>query len=151
MNIFIDDQRWPTTVDWVDFDYNSTNWLIARTFEQFVDLVESQSFDIISFDHDLDRSSTFECIRCGSKEEPFNYDNVKEKTGYHCAQYLKKWCAKNGKSIPKYLVHSLNPKGRENIINLLGEESLIGTHNVDLIFEKADEILKRGKSWRDKK
>lgn len=150
MNIFIDDERWPTTVSWIDFDYNAHNWSIARNFQQFTELLDSVDFEIISFDHDLDRSSTFECIRCNSKEEDFNYKNVKEKTGFDCAIYLKQWCKKNKKPLPKYLVHSLNSKGRDNIISLLGEENLIGTHNVDLIFDKADEILKRGQTWKIK-
>jgi hypothetical protein len=151
MNLFLDDERWPTTVHWVNYDYNATNWMIVRNFESFVEAVESQEFKIISFDHDLDRSSTFECIRCNTNQEAFDYNKVIEKTGYHCAVFLKQWCEKNNKQIPKYLVHSLNEKGRDNIINVLGQDRLIGTHSVDLIFDKADEILERRKSWSNKK
>jgi hypothetical protein len=151
MNIFLDDERWPIGVAWIDFDYTDKNWVIARNYNQFCELIEEGKFEIISLDHDLDRSSTFECIRSNSKGESFNYANVKEKTGLHCAEFLIEWCKKNDRELPKYLCHSLNPMGRDNIINLLGKEKLIGTHSVDLIFEKADEILKRGQSWRNAK
>jgi len=151
MNLFIDDERWPTTVFWVPYDYNALDWIIVRSFEQFVEAVESGKVKLISFDHDLDPSSTFECIRCNTSQQSFDYRKVSKKTGYHCALFLKDWCLKNDKPIPEYLVHSLNEKGRDNIINVLGTEKLLGTHTVDLIFDKADEILKRRESWSKKK
>ena len=150
MNIFLDDNRLPLEISWVDFDYCAANWVIVRNYTDFVSEIEKGDFEIISFDHDLDRTSTFECIRCNSSQEPFNYSKVSEKTGYHCALFLKEFCEKNNKTLPSYLIHSLNTKGRDNIINVLGTEKLLATHSLEIIFDKADEILKRRKSWREK-
>lgn len=141
--LFLDDERLPNQVEeWIAFNYLDFEWQIVRNYDDFVKAVEEEEFDYISFDHDLDRSSTFECIRCNSSKEKFDYRRIKEKTGYHCAKFIKEHYTKQGKDIPKYIVHSLNEKGRENIIEILGKERLVATHSLELCFEKADEILK---------
>lgn len=147
MNLFLDDERWPTTVFWVPYDYNALDWIVVRSYEQFVETILSARVKLISFDHDLDPSSTFECVRCNTNQQSFDYKKVSKKTGYHCAKFLKDWCLENDKPIPEYLVHSLNEKGRSNIINVLGPDKLLGTHSTNLIFDKADEILKMRESW----
>ena len=45
----------------------------------------------------------------------FDHDLGEEKTGYDIAKYL----VKNGIYIENYSVHSMNPVGRQNIIQLL--------------------------------
>lgn len=142
-SIFLDDSRNPSEVFWIEHDYSATNWIIVRNYEQFVDVINSHDFDIVSLDHDLDESSTYECIRSSSNKCDFDYSRVKQKTGLDCAKYLKKWCEDNDKDIPNYLVHSLNPNGANNIIKFLGPEKLIAEKKSQLHFQKADEILKR--------
>ena len=148
--LMADDERWPISIHWVDFDYTSLDWRIVRNYEDFVKAIQEEKFDYVSFDHDLDQSSTFECIRCNTKKEKFDYRKVKQKTGYHCAKFMKEYFKEKGEEIPLYLVHSLNEQGRENIINLLGKERLVATHSLDLCFEKADEILKLRSTWTKK-
>lgn len=146
--IFLDDVRWPVNVYWVEYDYTKDDWIIVRTFEQFVDVLENENIDLISFDHDLDETSTMECLKCAGTDKEFNYSKVLKKTGLHCAKFLKEWCEKRGRDIPQYLVHSLNAKGSENIQNLLGKENLIAGHSNALFLDKADEILARLKNRR---
>jgi hypothetical protein len=143
--LFCDDYRFPLEVDWIQFDYSDCEWQIVRNYNDFVEAINQEKFDIISFDHDLDRTSTFECVRCNTHQSDFDYSKVVEKTGRDCAEYLKEFCQKNNREIHHYLVHSLNEKGRKNIINILGEEKLVATYNKELCFDKADEILARRK------
>lgn len=147
MNLFLDDVRKPSDVDWVDFDYDSRTWHIVKNYDQFVQAILENEYEVFSLDHDLCRLSTMECIRSSSKKEPFDYSRVKDKTGLHCAKFLKQFYQNKGKEIPPYLVHSLNPQGRENIIKELGTEKLLATHSVKILFDKADEILHIKKQW----
>jgi len=124
---------------------------VVRNYNDFIKIIQEEEFDIISFDHDLDQTSTFECIRSNSKQEKFDYSKVKEKTGLDCAIFLKDYFKSLGKEYPNYLVHSLNEQGRKNIIDILGEKKLIATHDVTIIFDKADEILSRRSEWAVKK
>ena len=43
----------------------------------------------------------------------------KEKTGYHCAQFLVEECLRQKVALPDYAVHTMNPIGRENIISVM--------------------------------
>jgi hypothetical protein len=43
------------------------------------------------------------------------YDEFVEKTGYDAAKWLIEFCMDNEVVLPKFLVHSQNPVGRENI------------------------------------
>jgi len=151
MNIFLDDIRWPINVHWVQFDYTPLTWTVIRNYEDFVHLIQTEKVKRVSFDHDLDMSATIECLRSSEFGEKYDYRKVKKKTGFHCAVFLKEFCSKNDLEIPQYIVHSLNSQGRDNIINKLGKEKLIGTHSVDLVYDKADEILKRREGWVNKK
>lgn len=140
-HLFLDDTRWPRDVSWVNFDYTNIDWLIVRSYEQFVKaLSDTDSFSIISFDHDLDQSASLECVRSITHKCDYNYNRVKLKTGKDCALYLKQVCD-NGYPIPKYLVHTLNPQGANNIIEVLGTDNLIAQHIEGDMYNKSDEIL----------
>lgn len=141
--IFLDDTRWPINVYWIEYDYTKDDWIVVRTFDQFVDVLRNEDIDLISFDHDLDETSTMECLKCSGTDKEFDYSKVSKKTGLHCAQFLLEYCKCTGKELPRYLVHSLNAKGAENIKNILGKENLIANKNSSLFLDKADEILAR--------
>jgi hypothetical protein len=68
--------------------------------------------DIVSFDHDLADGHY--------KQSEFDYnDNAKEKTGYHCAEWLIYYCLDKSKELPaEVLIHSMNPAGSLNIKSL---------------------------------
>jgi len=40
-------------------------------------------------------------------------------SGFDCAKWLVNYCLDNGKPIPKFVVHSQNPVGKQNIESLL--------------------------------
>lgn len=92
-SLFLDDERFPT------LDPNK-NWIIARTFDQAVDLVRVNGMpNFVSFDHDLGE----------------------DLSGYDFAQYI---CGLDQISndfrnkFPHkfdYYVHSQNPVGKKNI------------------------------------
>lgn len=71
----------------------------ARTYEEAVSYLSSQTVNIISLDHDL-----------GSYP-----DGTIRKTGYD----LVKWICENGISIEKIFIHTDNPVGRENMYETL--------------------------------
>lgn len=87
--LYLDDVRNP----------KSEGWTIVRNYEEFVKYIEKNGLpDEISFDHDLG-------------------ENIK--TGYDCAKWLCEYCWGNGLPIPNFNVHSANPVGRDNIIQIL--------------------------------
>jgi hypothetical protein len=83
----------------------ANNWVIARDYFQFIDILKSNfdQIDFISFDHDIS-----------------SYDmDEKEMTGKDAAQFLIDYCMDNGKTIPDWFVHSDNTGGNRNIRQLL--------------------------------
>ena len=101
--LYLDDVRNP----------NSEGWDIVRTYEDFVSWIEEKRLpDEVSFDHDL-ASIQYDSQKT---QESFNYH---EKTGYDAAKWLCEYCWTNGLPIPTWNVHSANPVGRDNIIQLI--------------------------------
>ena len=101
--LYLDDVRTP----------NTEGWIIVRSFEDFVKWIEENGLpDEISFDHDLADIHYDQ----KSMKETFKYH---EKTGYDAAKWLSEYCWTNGIPIPTWNVHSANPVGRDNIIQLL--------------------------------
>lgn len=91
--LFLDDERMPV---------NPAEWIIVRSFEEACKYVIDNGFPYyVSFDHDLGT----------------------DKTGYDFAKFLiecdlnKNWLD----NCPNfdYFVHSQNPVGKSNIVNLL--------------------------------
>jgi hypothetical protein len=120
-NLFLDDVRSPQDAFnyTKDTDYLKLEWRVARTYDDFVDLIvtgylESDEFPgLISFDHDL-ADDHYEHLDAG-----IPYDDFKEKTGYHCARWLVDFCIEHDVALPRFKVHSMNPTGKENIAKLL--------------------------------
>jgi hypothetical protein len=100
--IFLDDERFPKDVKWTKIP--DLHWTVIRNYSNFKVLIELKGYlpEFISFDHDL-----------------ADYSKYTEKTGYDCAKWLIQYCSENNLKIPDYTVHSLNPIGAKNIINLL--------------------------------
>jgi hypothetical protein len=106
--LFLDDYRRPSKVypDTLD-----CHWVWVKSYKEFVREIESKGLPkFISFDHDL-------------AEEHYNkdlhYRAYKFKTGLDCAKWLVIYCKKNKKSLPSFNVHSLNPYGKQAILNVL--------------------------------
>ena len=118
-NLFLDDIRVPNEVGNYIYPhelkatYRLLNWTIVRDYDEFIKLIEEQGLpDLVSFDHDLADVH----YDPATWTETFTY---KEKTGLDCAKWLIEYCINNKLKLPKYLVHSMNPVGRENIQKLL--------------------------------
>lgn len=118
--IFLDDERLPKDVKWVDLP--PYPYTVIRNYANFVALINQLGLPkFISFDHDLglehydDANKRFQLMI----DKDIDYSQFKEKTGYHCAQYLIGYCTEYKLSLPEYLVHSQNPVGKANILSLL--------------------------------
>ena len=101
--LYLDDVRTP----------NSEGWEIVRSYNDFIAWIQENGLpDEVSFDHDLadvhyDPQTT---------KQSFSYH---ETTGYDAAKWLCDYCWTNGLPIPSWNVHSANPVGRDNIIQIL--------------------------------
>ena len=123
--IFLDDFRNPgDCVNYMGFRiqdtaiYTRENWVVVRNYEEFVNYITENGLPYyISFDHDLadehyDPSMYY--VKYNDVAKSF-----KEKTGMDCAKWLVDYCLDNDLKLPKYVVHSMNPVGTENILSLL--------------------------------
>lgn len=82
MKVFLDDLREPPK-----------DYVLARTYEECIELLKNNDVEILSLDHDLGTSYT----------------------GYDVCL----WLAENNIFIPNIYIHSANPVGQKNMIQLL--------------------------------
>ena len=120
MKLFLDDERMPEQAAlYMQPRIGKLNpiyleeWEIARTYAQFVIAITKHHKEIthVSFDHDL-ASISYNPL---TQQEHFTY---REKTGCDCAVWMKNYYTKNNLELPIMFVHSANPIGVENIINV---------------------------------
>lgn len=131
MKLFLDDVRSPSDcakymhirIGALNPIYLEGDWYIVRNYDQFCTAIDEYKGQIshISFDHDLADGHYHESMDNKDLYEE-HLKTVKEKTGLDCAKYFKniyeddhidKW--------PVLFVHSMNPVGTENIINLFSK------------------------------
>lgn len=97
--LFLDDERNPQEVTWVNYPEN-IEWTVVRSFSEFVKAVSTQGFNIISFDHDLQ-----------------DFSKGAEMTGYDCLKYYCNFLLYvEDCFLPQVVVHSMNPIGKVNIL-----------------------------------
>ena len=112
-NLFLDDVRLPNHVTWVDLPANQ-HYSLVRNYQEFVDLITLRGIPkFVTYDHDLADKH----YGHGLKNDDIPYDQYAEKTGYDCAKWLVDYCMKKGVKHPPYVVHSMNPVGKSNIIS----------------------------------
>lgn len=111
--LFLDDERKIYDVKWAQLPYDDTEWLTAKSYGQFVDIVMDLGLpEFVSFDHDLADyhykigSMENEASNYGGPRKEFNYG--REKTGLDAAKWLVDYCVSHQLKFPKYIVHSLN-------------------------------------------
>jgi hypothetical protein len=111
--IFLDDERVPEGVTWKILpSHYSGDWVILRSYDEFVTHITAAGLPaFIAFDHDLADEHYVD----GYPGNPPKYDKYKERTGYHCAQWLLDYCLKHKLSVPRFAVHSMNQVGGANI------------------------------------
>jgi hypothetical protein len=89
--LYIDDIR----------DAPDSSWIVARTYDEAIKLLDTELFDIVSFDHDL------------------GDNNVPERTGYTILMKVVQDKV-DGKPVPKeFHVHSANPVGVERMLGVI--------------------------------
>ena len=116
--LFLDDERIPSNVTWVKLPL--VEWVVVRNYNEFCECITRYSIpSMIAFDHDLSDCAYQEYHRAKAENRPINYNNYKEKTGFHCAQWLANYCVDNNLPIPVYYTHTLNGDGALNIASIL--------------------------------
>lgn len=126
MKIFLDDVREPqnclgymhTRVGARNPIYADTSWYIVRNYNEFVKAIMKyyKVLEIVSFDHDLADGHYHKNLQEGAinySSEDFNHND--NKTGYHCAMWMKEFYDHMGVPLPEIFIHSMNPVGVENI------------------------------------
>ena len=90
------------------------HWVVVRSYNEFVDTINTLGLPtFVSFDHDIASSH----YGHGLQGDDIPYDSYTEKTGYDAAKWLVDYCMKKGVKHPPYVVHSMNPVGKKNIIS----------------------------------
>lgn len=111
-NLFLDDLRMPKNVTWIDLPNHE--WIIVRSYKEFRDIIWNKGIpNFVTYDHDL--SDTH--YGHGLRGDEIPYDSYIEKTGYDCCKFLVNECNKLGIKHPPFAVHSMNPVGKQNIID----------------------------------
>jgi hypothetical protein len=100
--LFLDDERHPGQVTWVTFPPGP--YVTVRNYDQFTHTILTCGIpEVVMFDHDLN-------------DQHYSGDFTDERTGLNCAKWLVDLCYTYKKPFPEYVVHSMNPVGKENII-----------------------------------
>jgi len=112
-NLFLDDLRIPTHVTWVNVPKDQ-HYSVVRNYQEFVDIITLRGLPkFVCYDHDLNDIH----YGHGLQGDDIPYDSYTEKTGYDAAKWLVDYCMKKGVKHPPYVVHSMNPVGKKNIIS----------------------------------
>jgi hypothetical protein len=102
--IFLDDERIPQFVTNLVPNFDGYDWVVIRNYFDFTKYVDQniQNIDLVSFDHDID-----------------SFDGSgREWNGKDAADYLLDICIDGEMELPDFIVHSMNPIGKGNIIGL---------------------------------
>ena len=89
-------------------------WEWAKTYETAVSLLGQHDYEVVSLDHDL-ASWHNETMNHGGEIEYERKRGSQEKTGYHVAL----WMVENQRYPQRVMVHTMNPVGGQNIMQLL--------------------------------
>ena len=117
ISIYLDDQRTP-----LEKPSPNSDWVVVRNYDEFVLLIERtglENIEIISFDHDLDRSATMHYLEYVKTHYEIDYSKISEPTGLDAVRWLISHSLTTGKPIPKCYVHSANPIGSGNMMGFI--------------------------------
>jgi hypothetical protein len=126
MKLFLDDIRNPQDCFGYMFhrigfrqEIYQEDWFVVRNYDEFVKAIHDNYNLIthISFDHDL-AVEHYTDKMYDSMEEYYKSIEGTEKTGFDAAKYMKEFYDSNDVKYPIMFVHSMNPVGTQNIINL---------------------------------
>jgi hypothetical protein len=127
MMLFLDDIRIPSDCStYMHLRIGKDNtlylkeWTIVKNYNEFIRTITDNYFIIthISFDHDLGEDVAIKLRNNGFSKRKARQSKKEVKSGYDCAKWMKEFYTKHSISQPILFVHSMNPTGTENIINL---------------------------------
>lgn len=131
MKLFLDDIRNPPDcakymhkrIGALNPIYLEGDWYIVRNYNQFCKAIDEFHTKIthISYDHDLAEAHYHESMYQGGKIYMKYLETISEKTGLDCAKYMKQFYEERKLTYPVMFVHSANPVGTQNIIDLFNE------------------------------
>ena len=119
-NLFLDDERYPHQVKWVELPL--VEWKIVRSYTEFVNHIKQHGLPArVTFDHDLafEHYPVFEADGGIHSPTTIPYDKYSEKTGYHCALWLAEYCQEKALPYPEAYIHTMNRVGKENIRSVI--------------------------------
>lgn len=133
MKIFLDDYR--VLLDCIPYMHQRIGklnltyleeWKVVKSYDEFVNLVDSSvktgdEITHVSFDHDLAEEHYVPGEYWSDFDKSKEYQEkqqYKEKTGFDCAKWFKEFYEDKNMPLPTIFVHSMNPVGTENIVNL---------------------------------
>lgn len=133
--LFLDDERNPKDVTWIDLPLYQ--WTIVRSYREFVDHITQHGIPVVcSYDHDLcdEHYQEYRATHDNKvlSKGVFRYDQMKEKTGFHCAAWLANYCVDKCIPIPVYYLHTLNGIGRENMRSILENAQRVIAENAKI-------------------
>lgn len=120
--LFLDDERQPKDVKWVELPPYS--WVVVKSYAEFVKTIMEKGIPTtVSFDHDLADEHYAEYTAAHDPkligERRIRYETLHEPTGYECAKWLAHLCVERKVPVPLYYIHTLNPIGRQNIVLIM--------------------------------
>ena len=99
IGIFLDDERHPSDVSWVDYKEH-INWHIIRRPADFLFAIYNVEGEfVVYFDNDL------QAFDLAGNEE----------TGYTLLKQMIDYCIASGLQLPKCYFHTQNPIGKQNM------------------------------------
>jgi hypothetical protein len=108
--LFLDDRRLP-----IDCGYTG-KWFLVRNSGEFIDYINEVKPEVVSFDHDLDKSHFVDTKKKSLEDYITQLKFSPFMTGYDLLQiFLEKYGTKNC----KILFHSNNPYGLDRMKSLL--------------------------------
>ena len=128
--LFLDDDanRIPCKLPWIELP--PYNWVIVRSYDEFVKTITERDLPfVVSFDHDLGDTAYQEFHRAHNADKIIKYENIAEKTGFHCAQFLANYCIEHKLKLPLYYIHTLNSIGAMNIFSILENARIMLTES----------------------
>lgn len=128
MKLFLDDMREPEDcIAYMSYRLGTfcsiykEDWTVVRNYDEFIKAIQDNWREIthISYDHDLAEGHYHKNMQEGVLNyESNDFEDNQNKTGYHAAKYMKDFYDNREIEYPVMFVHSMNPVGTQNIINL---------------------------------
>lgn len=118
-NLFLDDERLPKHVTWVELP--PVEWVVVRSYAEFIEAIITRGIpNRMSLDNDLHPSHyQLYASMVADGRTRFPYEACSPKTGFHCAQWLVKYCLDRKAKLPEYTIHTLNHVAQADIRYLL--------------------------------